>query len=81
MNAEAMRKILADEYGIHTDAELDAAIERIGTIPISLFVDNREENRNAVRRETAGRVRSVGGIGYNLADDRFWNRNGASSRV
>lgn len=50
MNAETMKRILAEEYGIHTDAELDAAIKRIGTIPISLFVDKREENRNAVRR-------------------------------
>lgn len=38
---EELRKILAEEYGIHTDAELEAAIKKAPKIDISAMAGKR----------------------------------------
>lgn len=38
---EELRKILAEEYGIHTDAELEAALKKAPKIDISALAGKR----------------------------------------
>ncbi len=46
MDVKAMRKLLADVYGISSDAQLEQALKDIGGVPIALFVDRKGENEN-----------------------------------
>lgn len=40
--AEELRKILAEEYGIHSDAELEAALKNVPKIDISAMAGERK---------------------------------------
>ena len=39
---EELRKMLAEEYGIHSDAELEAALKKAPKIDIIAMAGNRE---------------------------------------
>lgn len=50
ISIEEMRKLLAEQFGIKSDAELDEALKKIGGIRIGIFVD---EPKNQVQAITA----------------------------
>lgn len=78
MTVDDMTRILAEEYGIHSEAELDAALQKVGAIPISLFVDERKEQKNVTHRKDSCGSRMGSIISRNLDDDRSWNRGRAA---
>lgn len=43
---EKLKKIMAEEYGIHTDAELDRAFEQIDTSIFAMFSEKEGEKSN-----------------------------------
>lgn len=49
-NAEWLRKTLAEQFGIRTEAELDEAIRNMKKLDIGVFV-NRNEIKTAERKE------------------------------
>lgn len=50
ISIEEMRKLLAEQFSIESDEELDEALKKIGGIRIGIFVD---EPRNQVQAITA----------------------------
>lgn len=46
---EEMRKLLLEEFGIHNEKELDAALKALGSINISAFVGTSADSPRTVR--------------------------------
>jgi hypothetical protein len=49
-NAEWLRKTLAEQFGIHSEAELNEAIRGMKKLDIGVFV-NRNDSKTAERKE------------------------------
>ncbi len=47
-SVEEMRKLLAEQFGIRTDEELDEALKKIGGIRIGIFVDEPKQQVQAI---------------------------------
>lgn len=48
ISVEEMRRILAEQFGIESDAELDEALKKIGGIRIGIFVDEPKKQVQAI---------------------------------
>lgn len=47
INVEEMRKLLAEQFRIRTDEELDEALKKMGGIRIGIFVDEPKRQAQA----------------------------------
>lgn len=45
MNADEMRELLAREFGIHTDEELERELKKKGGIRIGIFTDKKPQEK------------------------------------
>lgn len=48
IDIDEMRKLLAEQFGIKTDEELDEALKKIGGIRIGIFVDEPKQQVQAI---------------------------------
>ena len=46
MDVKSMKKLLADVYGIRTEAQLEKALKDIGGVPIAIFVERKGDNED-----------------------------------
>lgn len=53
---EEMRKLLLEEFGIHNETELDAALKALGGINISAFVGTSAECPRIVQGQSADKT-------------------------
>ena len=66
MNADEMRELLAREFGIHTDEELERELKKKGGIRIGIFTDKKpqeKETENDNKRQSLPRLCSDGNSG------------------
>ena len=56
ITAAEMRKLLLEEYGIHNEKELEAALQALGGINISAFVGTSTDCPRTVHGQSADKI-------------------------